>query len=159
MFSDTCSSSTLAPRQVLLEGCVDRRFPESLQVRAEELLTLWQAQTGVPFGSLDNKLWHLFTSTLRADFKAPSRHTLERRLDVMYHKMVQRLHNRLASVKYVAVAMDGWGDHQHMETLGMTLIDLENPESVYLWCVEQQAVRQTAANVKAWVETQMARYT
>eukprot|EP00667_Euglena_gracilis_P015268 EG_transcript_15882 len=128
-----------------------------MQVRAEELLSMWQASSGIPFNSLDTPQWKEFVKALRGDFVSPSRHTLERRLDALYTKTRGRLKEKLSTVRSIAICIDGWSDHMHMETLGMTLLDLEQPEKVWLWTVDQQDVRQTAENIHAWIQAAMIR--
>lgn len=70
----------------------------------------------------------------------------------MYERCKVRVAEELKKWEYCALAVDGWSDHQSMETVCCTALQLGLPTRPLLVEMEQQKCRQTAVNLKAFLE-------
>lgn len=151
---------------------VDRRFSKVLTDRANDLLVRWQASLGIPFSAIDSAQFQAFVSCLRPDYKAPSRSTLGRMLSheaaltgvrvciCLPHPMpsliCSQLFEKLDGCQHLALMVDGWQDHRHLECLGTVVVNMmDGCRKPYVFDVRQQRVRQTAENVASYIKEQI----
>ncbi len=45
-------------------------------------------------------------------------------MDRLHNTVTEALQAKVKASRWAVLAVDGWNDHQHLETLGCTLIDL-----------------------------------
>ena len=113
------STGSQSQRQASIVHWGDKAFPRSMQDQAEEQLVLMLCKFGMSYSSLESKEMSDFCQTLRSDFHLPSRRTLQRRLGDVYINLRVSVEKYLSDCKIVTLAIDGWSDHQHQETLAV----------------------------------------
>ena len=89
---------------------------------------------------LDSEGFRDYCQVLRVDFKAPSRSTLQRRGATLYDAVHQKVLQSVAGMGFVAIAVDGWKDHQSQETLAACVIPMNGSGKPVLFSCEQQKV-------------------
>ena len=116
---------------------LDRRFPSDLQVKGQQLLSLWQASFGVSINALESAYFRKFLNMIQPTSESPSKHTLYARMDDLYEAVMDRVSSLLRQVKWACVCVDGWSNHQHVECLGMTIIPLQptGMSLLHCWCL------------------------
>ena len=128
--------------QQSLEKYVDRGFDKWQQEAAESRLVKWQAKNAVSLSSLDSEEFRSFCRALRVDFHLPSRRTLQRRAADLFQTLQSKVALQLASWGKCAMAVDGWKNHHHQETLGACALPLGRKEKPLIVLLEEQTCRQ-----------------
>ena len=122
----------------------DRGFQTWQKELAEERLLIWQASFGISHHCLESAEFRGFCGSLRGDFRVPGVRAMRSRRSQIYERLQNRMLHRIEQMRHVALAVDGWDDHQHMATLGCTVLDMAGTTKPMLLLVQQQSQRQVA---------------
>lgn len=115
-------------------------------------LYLLQTHFGLSYSCLDSDQFRAFARSLRVDYKVPGRKALQKEGFNMYRRCTVRVEQELKRWGHCAVCIDGWADHENLESVGCTAVQLGAPTKPILVEVEQQVVRQTAINLRGFLE-------
>jgi hypothetical protein len=135
---------------------VDRAFQPWQHATVEERLVQLQASHCIPWHTFQSDQFLALMRSLRSDCKVPCTKTLMKKSKQMYDRIQDRIKERLETWGVCAIAIDGWKDHHHCETLGVTLLPLGLQEKPILWKAEQQHCRQSAANMGPFLDNIIA---
>ena len=85
-------------------------FTEAEQQSATEKLALFAAQTSSALNALKSWYFQAFClrGALRADFRPPSSHVLQKAEDQLYDETKEKLMGKLKELKCICLAFDGW---------------------------------------------------
>ena len=104
---------------LLLSRFAEVKFTQEQVQRVERLLTLFKVDTGTPYNVLEHTSFVDFIQALRPDFRIPSRRTMGRRLHEVYTDVQAKVAAKVNHIPWMALAVDGWEDHQKREVLAM----------------------------------------
>ena len=98
----------------------------------------------IPYSALESPAMQEFVNVLIPDFKLPSRRTLGRRVREAYEELKGIVERQIGQQTFATISIDGWEDHQHCETLGITLKPLHFGSKPFLLKMTRQTERQVA---------------
>jgi hypothetical protein len=96
-----------------------RSFQVREQHYAEEQLAMLKVRHNVSYNVMSSRHFQSFTNALRSDFRVPCKATMQKRVTELYSKLRREVEQRLQSARMVSIAIDGWEDARHAETLAV----------------------------------------
>eukprot|EP00667_Euglena_gracilis_P021774 EG_transcript_23972 len=114
-------TSPIAKKQLVVSAFMDRKFTEPEQKTAQMAQAFAIVMSRTSHNQIEQSWTRDFLAYLRKDYVPLTRHTLLTCITELEVGLKEQVLWAISAAKYVAVAVDGWEDHQKFPTLGFTV--------------------------------------